>query len=331
MYRRFTFNALVFLFGQQGYSQTCCSGGVLLSNNLGLPNEGTGVLTFGLNYDYNNLNTLNAGAGKLDDDSRKRITNSLLLGLGYAITDTLSLENLLTRGNQTRTISQFGNENFTGTTGIGDPVFLVKYTIADLPGANTVLNIGAGTKAPLGKSDIRTDQGILLTADLQPDSGAWDGHGWLSFNRESGFNPSATFSGNFTYRLTRQNHSYLNNSSTYEFGDEFHMNPGYTDQLLMLNTIINPGLILKYRKAGMDRINDFELANTGGEWVFLRFEINTQITPDPGIALRLEVPVYSYVEGTRLTTTLRFSSSLTFKLDAIKCHSDVTVTLTCIS
>lgn len=74
------------------------------------------------------------------------------------------------------------------------------------------------------------------------------------------------------------------------------LNLGYTDQLLMFNTIFNPGLILKYRRARTEKINDADLPKKGGEWVFLRSEINAQITPDLGIAVRLEVPVYSYVE-----------------------------------
>ena len=60
-------------------AQTCCSGGVPLSNNLGLPNEGAKSISFGISYDYNNLNTLNSGSDKLDDDSRKRITNSIFI------------------------------------------------------------------------------------------------------------------------------------------------------------------------------------------------------------------------------------------------------------
>ncbi len=276
------------------------------------------MLSFGLNYDYNNLNTLNAGSDQLTDNSRKRITNSILLGTGYAFTDRLSMETLFTWVNQTRTVTQFGNENFTETTGIGDAVLLMKYAISDLLGAETVLNLGAGVKAPVGKADISSDQGILLTADLQPGSGAWDGLGWLSFSKGLGFRPSSTLSGSFTYRFTGRNNSYLNNSATYEFGDEMQTNLGYTDQFLMFNTIFSPGLIVKYRKAMADKIDDSDIPNTGGEWVFLRPELTTQITSDLGLALRLELPLYSYVEGTQLTPTLRFTGGLSFKLNTKK-------------
>lgn len=145
--RIFVFISFLY-FGQQTYSQTCCSGGVPLSNNLGLPNEGKGSFLLGLNYDYNNLNTLNAGTEKLNNDSRMRIKNSVLLNLGYAFTDRISVETLFTWVNQTQTITQFGNENFTETKGIGDAVILAKYAFPDILGTNSVLNVGLGTKAP---------------------------------------------------------------------------------------------------------------------------------------------------------------------------------------
>lgn len=313
---------LVFLFScllwQPLASQTCCSGGVPLSNNLGLPNEGRGVFSIGLNYDYNNLNTLNAGSTKLDDSSRQRITNSLLLNLGYAFTDKLAVETLFTWVNQSRTISQFGNENFTETSGIGDAVFLLKYSLPNFLGNGTVFNLGAGTKAPVGKSDIATDQGIQLTADLQPGSGAWDGIGWASVTKGLNFRPSATISGSFTYRLTGVNNSYLNNTATYEFGDELQANLAYTDQFLLFNTIFDPGVVFKYRKAFGDKIDNQGIPNTGGEWIFIRPELAVGLSPNLGISSRLELPLYSNVEGTQLTPTSRFSVGVYFKLNTKK-------------
>ena len=285
-----------------------------LSNNLGLPNEGKGSLSIGLNYDYNNLNTLNAGSDRLDDDSRLRITNSILLGLGYAVSDKLSFETLFTWVNQTRTISQFGNENFSETSGIGDAVFLAKYAIPDLLGSNTVLNLGVGTKVPIGKSDLTTEEGFLLNADLQPGSGAWDVLGWMSISKKLNFRPTATVSGSLTYRLTGANDSYFNNSTSYEFGNVVQTNVGYTDQFLLFNTIFNPGLVFKYRKASFDKIDNSQLPNTGGEWVFLRPELSVQITPNMVFSSRMEVPIYSYVDGTQLTPTLRYTAGVSFIL-----------------
>ena len=295
-------------------AQTCCSGGVPLSNNLGLPNEGKGVVLLGINYDYNNLNTLNTGNTRLDDSSRQRITNSLLLNFGYAFTDKLAVETLLTWVNQSRIITQFGNKNITETSGVGDAVILLKYAIPEFLGNRTIFSIGIGAKLPLGDSDILTDQGIQLTADLQPGSGAWDGLGWASVSKGLNVRPSASISGSVTFRLTGVNNSYLNNAASYEFGDEIQTNIGYTDQILFLNTIFNLGLVFKYRKAFRDKIDNQEIPNTGGDWVFLRPEIGVQLTPKIAINSRIELPIYSYVEGTQLTPTIRISTGIIMKL-----------------
>jgi hypothetical protein len=309
---------LCFVIGHKSIAQTCCSGGVPLSNNLGLPNEGRGIIMMGLNYDYNNLNTLYAESTKLDDNSRQRITNSVLLNIGYSITDNLGVETLFSWVNQTRTITQFGNEEFTGTSGIGDAVLLVKYSKPNVLGENTLFNLGIGTKVPLGKSDIKSEQGIQLTADLQPGSGAWDGIGWLSISKGLNFRPSASILGSFTYRLTGVNSSYLNNTATYEFGDEIQSTIGYTDQFLLFNTLFNPGLIFKYRKAFEDKIDDQDIPNTGGEWIFLRPEITFNLSQNMSFNSRFEVPIYSFVEGTQLTPTSRFTIGISFKLETKK-------------
>ena len=68
-------------------AQTCCSGGIPLSNNIGMPISEKGILQIGVNYDYNNLNTLNSGTETLNDNSRLRTTHSVLLNASYAITN----------------------------------------------------------------------------------------------------------------------------------------------------------------------------------------------------------------------------------------------------
>jgi len=68
-----------------GYAQTCCSGGIPLSNSVGLAVLEKGTAQIGINYDYNNLNTLNSGSEKLDDNARLRITHSVLVNFNYAI------------------------------------------------------------------------------------------------------------------------------------------------------------------------------------------------------------------------------------------------------
>ena len=179
---------LIFLLAKQLRSQTCCSGGIPLSNNLGLINEGKGNLQLGLNYDFNNLNTLNSGSKKLDDDSRKRMTHSALLNLGYSISDRLSVETLFTWVNQRRAINQFGSTDLQQTSGIGDAVFLLKYDFPKTMGNKSNLSIGMGTKIPLGSYSEVDASGITYIADLQPGSGAWDMILYTAFSKNFDFN-----------------------------------------------------------------------------------------------------------------------------------------------
>lgn len=297
------------------YGQTCCSGGVPLANNLGLPNNGSGSWTVGLNYDYNNLNTLNAGSQKLDDQARQRETRSVLFNIGYGLTERWSVEALFTWVNQTRTINQFGNRNFTETSGLGDAVFLLKYSIPNVLGANSNLDVGAGTKAPIGRSDLTTTDGLLITADLQPGSGAWDGIGWAALSKQAPWRPSATLSGSATLRATGKNNEYLNGLATYEFGDELQATLGYTDQFLLWQSLLlSPGIVFRYRRAWQDRIDDQQIPNTGGEWIFIRPELNAFLSQNLIFTGRVELPLYSYVDGTQVTPTVRFTFGLRLQI-----------------
>lgn len=299
-----------FVSGSSLFSQTCCSGGIPLSNSIGLPTANEGSWQFSLNYDYNYLNTLKSGNDKLDDQARLRTTQSILFNVGYSITKNLSVESLLTYVNQKREINQFGNKNVDETYGIGDGVLLFKYNFNSLFNKNNLLRIGLGTKIPIGATDKRSKTGILLNADLQPGSGAWDAIFWTLFSQNFSFRPSATFNISAVYRLTGTNHKYLNNLTTYRFGPEIQALINYTDQFFLFKTLINPGLSIKYRSAGQDEIGGSFLDNTGGRWVMAIPNIGIQITPKLTWVTKFEIPLYSYVDGTQLTPTFRITTGL---------------------
>ncbi len=297
------------------FSQTCCSGGIPLSNSIGLPVSGKGAFLLGLSYDYNYLNTLKSGNDVLDDRVRERTTQSLLLNLGYTITRDLSVEALFTYVKQERIISIFGNVNKDGSNGIGDGVILFKYNFNELFKKNNLLRIGLGTKIPIGATDKKSDQGILLNPDLQPGSGAWDLIGWSFYSQTFSFRPSGTFSATVVYRYTGTNNNFLNGNTTYRFGPEFQAFVNYTDQFLVGKNLINPGLSVNYRNAEQDEIGGSLLDNTGGEWVNLIPTVNFEIIEDLNFLLKIEIPIYSYVDGTQLTPTYRITTGLFYSID----------------
>ena len=85
-------------------SQTCCSGGVPISGNLGLPPGSGGTWQFSLGNDINVLKTLMDGREVLDDQSRERVTQSILFQSGYSITNRFSADLFFSYVKQERTI-----------------------------------------------------------------------------------------------------------------------------------------------------------------------------------------------------------------------------------
>lgn len=305
----------IFLFCTINISAQCCSGGVPLSNNLGLSQENKGTLQISLNYDYNNLNTLKSGLKKLNEKFRLRTTHSVLLNTSYAISNNFSAEGLLTWVNQRRIItSQFdGSKNTEASSGIGDAILLLKYRFNNVFSKNSDLTIGFGTKMPLGSSTELDSRGILLINDLQPGSNAWDFIYWLSTSKRFNFRPSLNTSLRFTYRNTGTDNEYLGNS-TYKYGNEFQGFLSLSDQFLLFKTLINPSLSFKYRNAVRDQVDGDVLENTGGDWIFLIPNFSIDITPNIAFSTRAELPLYSNVDGTQLTPTYRITTGFLFRI-----------------
>ena len=63
-----------------------------------------------------------------------------------------------------------------GGTGLGDAVAVVKYRFyrRDSPRGTTQMSITGGVKVPTGRTDLRSNNGTLLPASLQPGSGSTD-------------------------------------------------------------------------------------------------------------------------------------------------------------
>ncbi|WP_411894243.1 hypothetical protein [Winogradskyella sp. A2] len=295
------------------YSQTCCSGGIPLSNNLGLEFSSEHTAILGLSYDFNNLNTLKNDSETLNDDSRLRTTHSILINAGYSFTDRLSVEGLFTWVNQRRIINQFDEENLDQTYGIGDAVVLVRYKIIQNLDKKFNLNAGLGVKIPLGSSTETNDQGIVLNADLQPGSNAWDLIYLLGANKTFDFRPSMTFATRLVYRQTGENDTYFGDS-IYEFGNDIQAYFGVTDQFLMGNIIINPGITLKYRNAVKDKIQGSDIPNTGGSWLFIIPSVSINVFSNTSFNVSAELPLYSRPDGIQLTPTYRITSGFLINL-----------------
>ncbi len=302
-----------FLFFQTGMTQTCCSGGVPLAANLGLPPSNSQALQFRLSYDLNVLETLKSGRDKLSDNARSRRTHSALFEIGYSFSKRLSVDAFFSYVRQVREINQLGNNDITSTNGVGDGILLLKYKIYSSPDNVNILSTGLGIKAPIGKSDIRRDDGLAIVADLQPGSGAWDGIFWNQFIHQLAWRQSMSVSALATYSYKGENTNYLG-SQTYRFGDELQLAVGLNDRLFYKNAIVDPSLEIRYRKAGKDKVNNNDFPNTSGEWVFISPGLSYWFNPDWSFNVSLTLPIYANIEGTQLTPSLRLNMGFYYSM-----------------
>lgn len=296
------------------YSQTCCSGGVPISSNLGFPPSDGKTLQIQLRYNLNVLETLKTGLDVLDDDARNRTTHSTLIRLGYNITERLSVDGLFAFVRQERTINQFGNEDFTFSQGLGDAVLLFKYKVLTLNNNNTVLSLGAGPKIPLGPSDLNSQEGIPLNADLQPGSGAWDAILWAEGVQNLAFRPSMSLSARLIYALKGTNNNYLGEES-YQFGNEIQVITSLSDRVVLGKALIDPTLSLRFRSVTFDRFNNERLPSTGGSWWFIRPGLNYWIKENLSIDASVELPIYSNILGTQVTPTYIIDVGIYYRLN----------------
>jgi len=200
---------------------------------------------------------------------------------------------------QERTINQFGNTNFSATQGIGDAVVLFKYKIWSTTDNSSVWQIGLGPKIPLGASDKQSDAGLTFNADLQPGSGAWDGVFFTQFSHVLKARSSMNFLLNATFGLKGKNDTYFAT--------------GISDRLLIGKFLIDPSLLLQYRRQSPDRIDGENLPSTGGNWVFVNPSIAYWPSPDLSFNIGVTVPVFSDITGTQVTPTHRFTTGIFYR------------------
>ena len=308
------FVGFIFLFfNVNGFAQTCCSGGVPVSGNLGLPTSSARTLQFSLSYDFNNLNTLKTEREVIDDKSRKRTTHSLLFETGYSFSNRFSIDAFFSYVRQERLINN-QTEDFTYTQGIGDMVVLLKYVLKEGGTDRPTFAIGGGTKIPIGDSDKNhPSNGLPLNADLQPGSGAFDLIGWTQWSKPLSFRPSMSISSTAIYSYKGVNDSYLGEND-YQFGQELSWAFGVSEQIFFANQIVNPSLQLRYRNAQADLFNNDKLPSTGGDWLFVIPGVSWWLSKDFSLETNVELPLLARVEGTQVTPTYRWNVGLFYRI-----------------
>lgn len=297
------------------YAQTCsCAGAPLISaQSLGIPEKGN--LVIGLTGNYNNIDKLYSGSDELNNRTSERTTVTSLLEVNYGLTERVSLTGAFTYVRKERITglqTQAGAQTIQ-TSGIGDAVILIKYSlIRQTLWKPYQLVLGGGGKVPLGSNTLQSN-GLSLNADMQPGTGSWDGIGWMLFSYTLRSQNIHFFTMN-SYKMNSSAERFGNNDN-YEFGDELTSIIGMQGPAF---SNFSYGLKLKYRTAGEDLRNSFEMPSTGGKW--LNFELGATYPVSDRLSVQVagEVPLYRDVNGTQPTTSYIINASIFFSLNKLK-------------
>ena len=297
---RYLFFVLLFVLSlNPSYSQTCCSGGIPISSNIGFTNEDAGIFHLAIASDFNNLNSLFVGSDKLDNNNRRRNTNAFFFRLGYDVTPRLSFEVVLPYIIQKRAINlNNGGIDEDQTSGTGDILLLAGYQLYSTE--TSQIGINAGVKFANGSFSETNSSGQLLINDLQPGSGSTDFILRLNFAKSLKSKLNLSWYGTTSYQIKGINDEYLG-SLKYQFGNEIQVNTGLSSKLLAFNQILSPSVGVRYRSRSRDLIDDFDLDNTGGTWLLAQFGLSWEYSPMTSLSILYDLPVYQYIDGTQLS------------------------------
>lgn len=294
----------------------CSCGGPPLLGSLETPPGSAGRWRLGLTFEFADVSDFVTGSTELPDDIRDRNVKSALFQVDYGITGRLSIAAIISVLDQDRTTQSAigGSGQFLSTSGLGDAMVIAKYTLVPTtPESQRQLSIGGGLKLPTGESTIRGNDGVLVAADMQPGTGAWDGVLWGSFlqglTRSRRFNLFASA----TYRFTGSNDRFDLGVSNYRFGDEFVGNVGVG---LRHNEILEYTLGVRYRSATPEEsrlLNNQpfrEQPNSGGKWLNLSPGVNLNLSRSLSLRASGQLPLHRSLDGTQFTTAYSLSVSV---------------------
>jgi len=287
----------------QAFAATCSCAGVPLLTYINTAATEKGQLFFNYTTEYHQISDLVSGSTDVPDETgRNRNSLSHLLSASYALTDHWSFSAMVSYVKHNRKIgSSFLGK--TTTSGIGDSIILARYTpLFITPFSRHELSLGLGARIPTGEDDY--GNGITLSEDMQPSTGAWGEILWTSYSYA--FNQAATLQASVSANYTFNEE----NDRKYAFGDEFNFAFGFSHTI---GTRFGYSAALRYRSTLADRRFGFEIPNTGGQWLDFIPAVQYTITDRLSAGLSGRIPVVRELNGVlQFTTSYSYALSLTY-------------------
>lgn len=294
-------------------AQTCSCAGAPLLGSQSYGTTESGNIELGITQEYNDISSLYAESTYLDDQNSSRATYSTLLEVNYGITRRMSLSGTFSYVNKNRVTGlQTNNPEDITTRGIGDGMLLMKYVLKESSLASQYqIALGAGTKAPIGSTSLRQND-LLLNADMQPGSGAWDAVLWSYVS--TSFVPRTNLSlyAVNTVRVTGTNNRFGENDQ-YRFGNEWISVLGAGNSI---TDEFGYSLAVSLRYTTQDQRNEQEMPNTGGTWLMINPSLAYSLTDQLFFRVGAKIPAYQYLKGTQPTTSYALSLSAFFSFNS---------------
>ena len=291
----------------KGQAATCSCAGVPLLNAIDTSSTQPGDFFFNLTTEQHEISDLVRGNKDIRDETgRERSTFSQAFSMSYGLADRWTLSGLVSHIEHKRSIgsSFFGSQK---TSGLGDAMVLVRYTPSYItPFSRHEVSVGLGARIPVGDDDARID-GIIVSEDMHPGTGSYGKIAWASYNYA--FNQAATmqFTTSVNYTLNDDE-----NDRGYAFGDELNVSVGFSHSV---GTRFSYSAGLRYRTTTADQRNDFDIPNTGGEWLDLTPAVQYRINDALSATLSGRVPLARDLDGAlQFTTSYSYALSLVYAL-----------------
>ena len=291
-----------------------------MGGNMSVGSSNKNQFRIRLTYDFNTLETILIDDLVTEEDNRKRQVRSYILQTEYGISDRIGISVVLPYIHQLREINSGLSIDKVVAQGIGDIMFLVKYSPIILQdNKNIGLTLGVGPKFATGNTLNKADAFRFLSLDLQPGSGAIDYVFWLSFLKTNLLKNQHRLHAMFTmnYRMTTavDNHEVWGEA---ELGNELQLTGGFYDRFYIGAVSIDPLLLIRYRSVVRDVRNGQTVDQSGGEEY--QFMPGFNVNPSPKITwnFNINLPIYRRMNGTQVATTYKFSTSIAYRFSVKK-------------
>lgn len=223
------------------------------------------------------------------------------LDIEYGLTSRFSLMLSLNYAFKSRSFRALAGDGSAlkfkaSSKGVGDTFVLGKIQVLPWDVASQrEFDIGIGARFPTGAYDL-TDNGVRVSRDLQPGSGA--NHLMLWSYYYQSFRPKPVG----VSLILFYTHPDLSEDG-YRFGDELSYIAGI---LYQTSSVYDLLVQIRGRWAGRDAYDSRKLPSTGGTWLYVQPGVNIRFFRYSSFYVLLQLPVYRNVNGAQLSPSAGF-------------------------